>query len=171
MNMKETKRILAAITAIYPTFVKDRDPEVLSRIWQQVFASTPYPLVNQALTAFLATDVKGFPPTPGALNTFIRKTRQLKDPSEDDAWVKVYKAISRGLYNSREEYENLPEDIREIVGSPRMLYEWAQMSPGELNTVVAPGFKRSWRARQELRQELGLYDRLEGPETPSLPEA
>ena len=72
---------------------------------------------------------------------------------------------------SREEYENLPEDIREIVGSPRMLYEWAQMSPGELNTVVAPGFKRSWRARQELRQELGLYDRLEGPETPSLPAA
>ena len=105
------------------------------------------------------------------MNAYIRKARELTGPSENEVWCRVLKAASRGLYNSREEYENLPEDIREIVGSPRMLYEWAQMSPGELNTVVAPGFKRSWRARQELRQELGLYDRLEGPETPSLPEA
>ena len=164
MNMKETKRILAAITAIYPAFVKDRDPEVLSRIWQQVFASTPYPLVNQALTAFLATDVKGFPPTPGALNTFIRKTRQLKEPSEDDAWVKVYKAISRGLYNSREEFDKLPPDIRQIVGSPRMLYEWAQMDRSEVNSVIAACFKRSWRARHELQQDFLLI-----PEAPADP--
>ena len=164
MNMKETKRILAAITAIYPAFVKDRDPEVLSRIWQQVFASTPYSLVNQALSAFLATDVKGFPPTPGALNTFIRKTRQLKEPSEDDAWVKVYKAISRGLYNSQEEFDKLPPDIQRIVGSPRMLYEWAHMDSDDVNKVIAAHFKRSWRARQELKQDFLLI-----PESPTDP--
>ena len=54
MDMKETKRILAAITAIYPSFIKDRDPRVLSLVWQQVFANTPYPLVNQALYAFFS---------------------------------------------------------------------------------------------------------------------
>ena len=53
MDMKETKRILAAITASYPSFIKDRDPAVLSQVWQQVFVNTPYPLVNQALNAFI----------------------------------------------------------------------------------------------------------------------
>lgn len=164
MDMKETKRILADITAMYPSFIKDRDPRVLSLVWQQVFANTPYPLVNQALYAFFSTDVKGFPPTPGALNAFIRKIQQLNAPSEDEAWIKVYKAISRGLYNSREEFDKLPPDIRKIVGSPRMLYEWAQMDSSEVNGVIAACFKRSWRARQELKQELLLI-----PESPSDP--
>ena len=55
---------------------------------------------------------------------------------------------------SREEYEKLPPDIREIVGNSRMLHEWAQMDSSEVNTIIAAGFKRSWRARQELKQEL-----------------
>lgn len=164
MDMKETKRILAAITAIYPSFIKDRDPAVLSQVWQQVFVNTPYPLVNQALNAFIATDVKGFPPTPGALNAFIRKAQQLNGPTEDDAWIKVYKAISRGLYNSREEFDKLPPDIQKIVGSPRMLFEWAHMDSDDVNKVIAAHFKHSWRARQELKQELLLI-----PENPSDP--
>ena len=164
MDMKETRRILAAIQAIYPSFTKDRDPNVLSQVWQQVFVNTPYPLVNQALNAFIATDVKGFPPTPGALNAFIRKVQQLNGPTEDDAWIKVYKAISRGLYNSQEEFDKLPPDIQRIVGSPRMLYEWAHMDSDDVNKVVAAHFKRSWRARQELKQELLLI-----PESPTDP--
>ena len=164
MDMKETRRILAAIQAIYPSFTKDRDPNVLSQVWQQVFVNTPYPLVNQALNAFIATDVKGFPPTPGALNAFIRKVQQLNGPTEDDAWIKVYKAISRGLYNSQEEFDKLPPDIQRIVGSPRMLYEWAQMDRSEVNSVIAACFKRSWRARHELAQEFLLL-----PEVPAEP--
>ena len=164
MDMNETKRILADITAMYPSFIKDRDPAVLSRVWQRLFANTPYVLVNQALYAFLNTDVKGFPPTPGALNDIIRKARQLNGPTEDDAWLKVYKAISRGLYNSREEFDKLPPDIRQIVGSPRMLYEWAQMDRSEVNSVIAACFKRSWRARHELTQEFLLL-----PEVPAEP--
>ncbi|QTE70063.1 hypothetical protein JRC49_09625 [Clostridiales bacterium FE2011] len=164
MDMKETKRILAAITAIYPSFIKDRDPAVLSQVWQQVFVNTPYPLVNQALNAFIATDVKGFPPTPGALNAFIRKAQQLNGPTEDDAWLKVYKAISRGLYNSREEFDKLPPDIQKIVGSPRMLFEWAHMDSDDVNKVIAAHFKRSWRTRQEHEQNFLLI-----PESPSDP--
>ena len=152
MDMKETKRILAAITAIYPNFIKDRDPNTLSQVWQQVFANTPYSLVNQALNAFIATDVKGFPPVPGALNEIIRKAQQLNGPTEDDAWFKVYKAISRGLYNSREEFDKLPKDIQDIVQSPRMLFEWAHMDSDDVIKVVAAQFKRSWRDRQALKQ-------------------
>ena len=164
MDMIETKKILADITAMYPSFIKDRDPAVLSRVWQRLFANTPYALVNQALYAFLNTDVKGFPPTPGALNDIIRKARQLNGPTEDDAWIKVYKAISRGLYNSQEEFDKLPPDIQRIVGSPRMLYEWAHMDSDDVNKVIAAHFKRSWRTRQEQEQ-----NRLLLPETSADP--
>ncbi len=154
MNMEETNQILASITAIYPVFVRDRDARTLAKVWQQVFNAIPYQLVNQALMAYIATDTKGFPPTPGALNMWIAKTQQMNGPTENEAWAMVYRAISRGLYNSREEYEKLPPDIREIVGNSRMLHEWAQMDSSEVNTIIAAGFKRSWRARQELKQEL-----------------
>ena len=164
MDMKETRRILAAIQAIYPSFTKDRDPNVLSQVWQQVFTNTPYPLVNQALNAVIATDIKGFPPPPGALNAFIRKAQQLNGPTEDDAWIKVYKAISRGLYNSQEEFDKLPPDIQRIVGSPRMLFEWAHMDSDDVNKVIAAHFKRSWRTRQEQEQ-----NRLLLPETSADP--
>ena len=157
MNMKETQRILASIAAVYPSITRDRDCAVLAQVWQQVFASVPYTEVSRALNAFIASDVKGFPPTPGAVNAYILKARQLSEPTENDAWARVVKAASRGLYNSVEEFGKLPEDIREIVGSPGMLHEWSQLSSGELNTVIAPGFRRSWRARQELKRELEPY--------------
>ena len=166
MDMIETKKILADITAMYPSFIKDRDPAVLSRVWQRLFANTPYALVNQALYAFFNTDVKGFPPTPGALNDIIRKVQQLNGPTEDDAWIKVYKAISRGLYNSQEEFDKLPPDIQRIVGSPRMLYEWAHMDSDDVIKVVAAQFKRSWRNRQEHKQTPLLI--LESPTDPLL---
>ena len=94
MDMKETKRILAAITAIYPSFIKDRDPNTLSQVWQQVFANTPYPLVNQALNAFIATDTKGFPPTPGAVNAYIRKTGR----KSQTKWVLYFRISLPGKY-------------------------------------------------------------------------
>ena len=155
MNIRETGRILSYITAIYPGFLKDRDPKILTEVWQRVFAAVPYTDVERALSAFIATDVKGFPPTPGAVNALLVKSAQLYEPTEDQAWMRLLRAISRGLYNSGEEFSKLPKEIREIVGSPRQLYEWAQLDASEVNTVIASSFKRSWRVRQELKRELG----------------
>ena len=137
LNLTETQRILASIQAVYPSFIKDRDIDVLEQVWLQVFADIPYVEVNRALGLFFASDAKGFPPTPGAVNAYIRKTQQLDAPSENQVWSRLLKAVSRGLYNSREEFDKLPPDIRQIVGSPRMLYEWAQMDSSEVNGVIA----------------------------------
>ena len=163
MNLEETVRILASVAIVDPA-IRDRDSELLAQVWQQVFADVPYAEVNRALGAFFATDTKGFPPTPGAVNAFVRKARQLNEPSENEVWALVVKAASRSTYYSREEFEKLPEDVREIVGSPRILYEWAQADPREMNTVIAAGFRRAWRERQELKRELGLYPALAAPD-------
>ena len=167
MNMKETQRILAAITAIYPSFTRDRDCAVLARVWQQVFAGVPYPDVSRALAAFIASDTKGFPPTPGALNALIARIAEPEGASADEAWALVVKAASNGIYNCGEEFKKLPPEVQRIVGSAGQLHEWAMMSARDFQAVIGPGFRRSWRAMQE--KDMGIYlpagsgmDRLPG---------
>lgn len=155
MNMTETGKILAVISEMYPSFRKDRNIQATAKIWQQVFERTPYELVSQALTSYIATDTKGFPPVPGALNERIAQRRELEGMNENEAWSLVYKALCRGIYNSREEFDKLPEEIRRVVGHPRQLHEWAMLDTHEVSTVIASGFKRAWRARKELQRALG----------------
>jgi hypothetical protein len=157
MNRQETCRILSCITAVYPSFLKDRDPKVLEEIWYGIFSRVPYEEVRDAMTAFFASDTKGFPPTPGVINAWIMEARNVHEMTEDEAWRLVARAASRGTYNSLEEFEKLPPEVQQIVCSPRQIYEWANMDCSEFNTVIAASFKRSWRVRQEKKKELGVF--------------
>ena len=47
------------------------------------------------------------------------------------------------------------EEVQRAVGHPRQLHEWALLDAGEVNTVIASAFRRSWRARKELEKSLG----------------
>ena len=162
MNRLETGRILAMITAIYPSFSKDRDPKILADVWHRVFMNVPYDTVERALSAFLASDTKGFPPTPGAINAYIVRAKQAKEMTDTEAWGLVYKALTRGGYNSREEFEKLPPKIRKIVGSPAQIHEWAMLPASEVCTVIASSFMRTYRARQEMEWDLGFLEAPEG---------
>lgn len=155
MNKQETGKILSVISEIYPQFRKDWNVSATAAVWQKIFEHTPYREVEQALLAYIATDTRGFPPVPGAINERICQARELTGMTEDEAWNLVFRALSRGIYNSQEEFGKLPEEIRRIVGHPRQLHEWAMLDAHEVNTVIAAGFKRSWRARKELEKALG----------------
>ena len=160
MNKTETGKILASVSEIYPSFRKDRNIEATAKIWQRVFAQTPYELVSRALTLYIAADTKGYPPVPGALNALIGQMQEKDRMNENEAWSLVYKALCRGIYNSEEEFSKLPEDVQKIVGHPRQLHEWAMLDTHEVSTVIAAGFKRSWRAQQELEKSLGRIPQL-----------
>ena len=161
MNSRETNRLLACITAVYPGFIKDRDPKIIADIWQRIFMQESYELVEAALSAFIASDTKGFPPTPGAVNAYILKLRQLNELSEDEAWTLIRRAACNSSYHAAEEFEKLPPELRRYVGSAQQLNEWAMMDTHTFETVTAAGFRRSWRTRHELEREL----------VPFLPEA
>ena len=160
MNMTETGKILAVISEMYPSFRKDRNIEATAKIWQQIFAQTPYEQVSEALTSYISTDTKGFPPVPGALNERICQARELNGMNENEAWSLVYRALCRGIYNSEEEFNKLPEEIQRIVGHPRQLHEWAMLDAHEVSTVIASTFRRSWRARKETQKALGYTPQL-----------
>ena len=75
--------------------------------------------------------------------------------TEAEVWAKLNKAVSNSAYNAREEFEKLPEDIRQLVGSPSQLHEWALIGRNEFQTVLQSNFLRSYRAKQQQNRELG----------------
>ena len=164
MNKEETGKILSVITEVYPSFLRDRNIQATQNIWLTIFQEVSYDRVMQALTSYIATDTKGFPPVPGALNALIWQAEDAKGMSEEEAWSLVYRALRRSGYNSREEFEKLPEEIRRIVVHPSQLHEWAMLDEQEVNTVIAAGFKRSWRAARERAKTLHRLPQLNLPE-------
>ena len=108
---------------------------------------------------------------PGALNALIAQQQELEGPTEGEAWSLVAKALSRGIYNAREEFEKLPEDIQRIIGSAGQIHDWAMMDERDVQTVIASTFKRAWRARQEAKRMSEMYALLPESETPRLEDA
>ena len=154
MTKKETLNIMSQIEAYYPSFTKNRNVEYMRMVWQQLFAKTPYKLVQQALLAYIATDIKGFAPTIGALNALIAQEKG-EDMSGEEAGNIVAKAASKGIYYCGEEFKKLPPEVQQIVGSASQLHEWAMMSTRDFESVIAASFKRSWRAKQQ--KKMGVY--------------
>ena len=176
MTQQETNKILALMVEVYPKFNEGRNPQLTSKLWSSLFAEEPYEWVEKGFMAFVATDTKGFPPTPGAIKEKIQQLAGSEEPTELEAWGKVLKAICRSGYYSQEEFDKLPRDIQEIVGYPGQLYEWSQMDTDEVNTVVASNFQRSYRARAEARKMLvripeSLKISLPKADSPALPDA
>jgi len=156
MTLQETNKILAIVCEVYPLFLKDRNPELTSALWQKLFEDDEYAMVETALMAFIATDTKGFPPSVGALKEQIRLLKQKSEMTEQEAWALVSKASSRSAYNAKEEFEKLPSEIRRIVGSYEQLHEWALMDVDEVQTVVASNFQRSYRAHRESQRKFDM---------------
>ena len=152
MTVQETNKILALMVEAYPKFNEGRNPVMTSKLWSTIFQDDPYEWVEKAFMAFVATDTKGFPPSPGALKEKIQQLTATEEPTEIEAWGMVLKAISNGLYGAKEEFAKLPREIQEIIGSPDQIREWAGCYEDEVNTVIASNFQRSYRARAESRK-------------------
>ena len=147
MTLGEMVKILTMISAYYPTFNNGRDPEVTSKAWHMLFADDSFSAVQNALLAYVATDTKGFPPMPGQLKEQMKP--KVSEVSSFEAWHEVKKALSNGIYGSKEEFEKLSPICKRIVGSPAVLREWATLDSDELDTVVSSNFQRNYRAISE----------------------
>ena len=117
MTKQETSQILMIIAEVYPLFRKDRDPEFTANIWHVLFQDVSYDQAKQALTDFIATDTKGFPPTPGALRELIFSRKEPNELSEMEAWNLTLRAIRRGNYYAKQEFDKLPPAVRRVIGS------------------------------------------------------
>ena len=170
MNEQETVKVLAAVQSLWPNFMNGRDPDLTVKLWAFLFADEPAELVKRAVLAYAAKDVTGFAPMPGALKEQISI---MTDPeigmTAMQAWARLHHSIAHEdvFYSASQVFDNLPEDIRAVVGTPAMLREWGMMDSQEIQTVVASNFMKNYTARKKAAKDaeklpMALADKLPG---------
>jgi len=160
LNKVETMGIMAILREAYPYYYKDKPKDELNaavNLWAEMFAEDDFSLVKAAVKAYIANDIKGFPPVIGQIKNYIHKLVEPEQITEVEAWGLVSKALSNGCYNSTEEFNKLPALIQKAIGSADRLREWSQVPVDEVQTVISSNFMRSYKAKAKSQQE---YERL-----------
>lgn len=156
MTRKETAQVLGILKTAYPNFYKTftkEDSKYAIDLWTMMFEDENVLTVINAVKAYIATDEKGFPPVIGQIKNKINSLFGSSSLTEIEAWSKVKNAVRNSLYNAKEEYYKLPENIQRLIGSPSTLREWAMLDISELDTVIQSNFMRSYKVRQEHEKE------------------
>ena len=153
----EAAKLLALVHQLYTNAKAADNPAAQAGSWALVLDKWSYPQMEAALMAFAANDVKGFPPSPGQLvDMAVTLTEKGDEMTEQEAWTQVQKALQNGVYGYRQEFEKLPPLVRDCVGSPNQLRDWALAESSAVSTVVASNFMRSYRAKKAAK---GHYSR------------
>ena len=160
MTKPELARLLAYLNAIFPRMnreTKSEDAQVTLEIWWNLFKDISYDDGFLAVQCLIANRKDHYPVTPAELMEQILRNRGEGDETENTAWAMVCSAVRNAVYCSREEFEGLHEDIREAVGSPDQLREWALMEDLDaFQTVVASNFKRVYRTIRQRKREKAM---------------
>lgn len=158
MTKKETAQILAILKEYYPRDFTSTDLQTKVEAWYLVLKDYEYVVAQNAVIAFVTSDLQGFMPSVGQI---IDKIKQISSPekelTEAEAWAKVYKAICNSAYNSKEEFAKLPDAIQRAVGNPDVLKSWSLLTVDEVNTVIQSNFMRSYKSANTQQKQ---YDAL-----------
>ena len=150
MTREETQKILMAIQVVYPNY-KPQDKSLTVNIWNEMLSEYTYQQVSAALTAYITSDKSGFAPGIGQIISKVNMLTKPQELNEMEAWALVSKALRNGNYGAVEEFEKLPETVREAVGSPDNLRNWATSDYETIETVIQSNFIKTYRSVVERR--------------------
>ena len=153
--------VFAEMRKTYPVYYKQlsrQEAENMVTAWADLFVDYPLDLIMGAAKQFMLHDTKGFPPVPGQVMAIVNDVlKPAADiPSESEAWEQVKRAISNGLYHSREEYDKLHPILRRVIGGPDAIWRWAGMEEEFVDMNIRPMICRSYKqyADAETRDRL-----------------
>ena len=143
MTEEQVGELLMTIQAYYPNY-NPPDKKITLNAWYIMLAEYPEELVSQALRACIATNTSGFAPDVGQI---MSKMQTISQPQELDgmtAWGLVSKALRNGTYGAVEEFNKLPPLVRQAVGMPDNLKNWATSDYQTIETVIQSNFLRTY---------------------------
>lgn len=155
MNRNDVNKIMAILEVAYPNWIaklEDEKLKIMLNMWTEMFEDDDPNLVATSVKAIMLSDPSPFPPTIGAIKAKMYELSHPDDLNEQEAWNLMSKAILNSGYNSKQEYEKLP-DVLKALTTPSLLREYSQMSIDEVQTVIASNFMRSYRAKKEKIKE------------------
>lgn len=153
MTTKETGAVMDVLRVAYPQFYRgigSRDTALAVQLWQQCFQEDPVELVLAALKRFILLDTKGYPPAIGAVKEQVWQLTRPQGLDSAQAWALVAKAVNTSDYEKA--FAALPEQVRQVVGSPTQLAQWGRMEESAFQSVAASNFLKSYRERQHRRK-------------------
>ena len=153
MTREETIELLMMVQAAFPNY-KPQDKTVAVNTWFLMLADYPYQQVQMALKAYIATDTSGFAPSIGQIIDKMQMINSHAEQNEMEAWSLVSKALRNGNYKSREEFEKLPDLVKEAVGSPENIHNWAQADIKSIESVIQSNFIKSYRLVVNRQKEI-----------------
>ena len=153
MTRNETIELLMMVQAAFPNY-KPQDKTVAVNTWFLMLADYPYQQVQMALKAYIATDTSGFAPSIGQIIDKMQMINSHEEQNEMEAWSLVSKALRNGNYKSREEFEKLPDLVKEAVGSPENIHNWAQADIKSVESVIQSNFIKSYRLVVNRQKEI-----------------
>lgn len=160
MNHTDTLKILAVLRAAYPGFYAKMTKNELNgvvNLWEDMFSGDDYAIVSAAVKAMFASRADDWPPPIGAVKEHVRRLTSPPERSDAEAWDMAAKAVRRTDWNHPEvQFNRLPPDVRDAVGSPHTLVEWGKVSEEVLGSVISALFRKTFRARQQAAREYAV---------------
>lgn len=143
MTREQVGKLLMTIQAYYPNY-NPPDKEITLNAWHIMLAEYPEELVLQALRACIATNTSGFAPDVGQIMSKIQTISQPQELDGMTAWGLVSKALRNGTYGAVEEFNKLPPLVKQAVGLPDNLKNWATSDYQTIETVIQSNFLRTY---------------------------
>ena len=150
--------ILTLLQSEYPHSFANMDNRTMTLkrdLWKAEFRNDDINLVYAAVRLYMKRPEE-YAPSIGQVRENMNVLLAGHELSDQDAWVLVSKACANGLHHAREEFEKLPPEVRQAVGSPEQLKAWARMEEETVQSVVSSNFKKTFRATQERQKTQAL---------------
>jgi hypothetical protein len=153
LTREETVKIIRIMSDCYPNYKPNNLSETID-VWQMMLDEYSYNQVSIALKAYVTSDTSGFAPSVGEI---VAKIQLVSQPQELDgmtAWGLVSKALRNGTYGAVEEFNKLPPLVRQAVGMPDNLKNWATSDYQTIETVIQSNFLRTYETAVKRANEI-----------------
>ncbi len=146
MNLQETSSLLLILRTAYPNFYRNMTKEEASatiKLWHTMFENDDFELVKFAVYKLIETH-SGFPPDIAGVKEKLREliSAVTGEPTDEELWQILKKALSNGYYGAVEEFNKLPPVVQRYLGSPSGLRDLALVDEKIINTVTHGQFMR-----------------------------
>ncbi len=154
MTRKETGAVMDTLRVAYPQFYRgnqERESALAVKLWAELFAQDDLKTVLAAVKRLIALDTRGFPPAIGAVKEQVWRLQHPQELDAARAWALAAKAVNSPDYEAA--FAALPEEVRQVVGSPAQLAQWGRMEESAFQSVAASNFQKNYRERMNRRKE------------------
>ncbi len=155
MTRDEITSCLTLLKVAYPTFARKmtkRDANAMIALWEATFSEYPAKIVTLAVTQ-LIQEKKDFAPDIATIKERITENERIAtgEPTVDELWLLLKKAMSNGGYCAVEEFRKLPPVLQRYVGSPSELHNMAMQDETVTDSVTRGIFYKN--IDRTIRQE------------------